>query len=173
MRKYNFLLKSFIISCIITTLISCGYELRGINKTKPNIDSIYIDNQAIHLSDINERFLFNLTNNLRARNISIITTNTDKNNHKIEITSINYNKTVIATASSKLTTQYKLSFIVTFNFFNNNKPILSRQIVHTQRNYNYTQEQILGLENEEDIITSELLQEATDRIITQLTIATK
>lgn len=172
--KYS--LQYILISCIIFGLISCGYELRGIHKTKPNINNIYLDHSAINFSDINERFIHNLTNNLRARNISvnIISDNSsEQQDHKIKITGLSYNKTIIATASSKLTTQYKLSFIVTFSFFKNKSTVLSNQTIYTQRNYNYTQDQILGLENEEDIITSELIQEATDRLITQLTIATK
>lgn len=176
---YKIPLKLLLILIFIFNLSNCGYNLRGLNQPDLNIDSIFIDYADINLDNSNDKFIHTLANSFRAKDIVVITDENKaqyknhNNTYKLEIITANLNKNIISSGSSKLIAQYKISFYTKFNFYNKNKKILSNQIINAQRNYNYTQDQILGLDYEENTIASELLQETTDRIITQLSTVIK
>lgn len=173
-----------IISVIITTLLSsCGFKLRGWKQVKLNINELYLDYTNVSHTGLNSRFINGLVSNLRSSNIKVVpygfnnpeqTKPNDKNlnDYTLELVSAEYTKKINSTGSSQLVTQYKLSFNAIFKIYHKNKLILTNQMINAQRNYNYTQNQILGLDYEEETITNELIQEVTDRIINQLVIAT-
>ena len=162
---------------ITTLLASCGYQLRGYNTTKLNLHSLYINTSDISSSDINNRFLHHLTNTLRTQEVDVKTSLQDSKqpDYILTLTGANFNKNIISTASSKLITQFKMSFIIYFNFSKaqSDKNILSNQIINVSRNYNYTQDQILGLADEEEFLIEEMISEATSRIIMQLNLTTR
>lgn len=168
--KNTYIIFTLVLLFIIT---GCGYHLRGLNQDSLNIEDIYIDTSKIDSNDINNLFIHNLSNNFRSKNIKILSTHDIKSKNILELTYANYSKMIISKGSSNLVSQYKIIFNIKFNFLNNNKLILADQNITTQRNYNYTQDQILGLEDEHDVIIREIIQEVSDKVINQLGTVTK
>ncbi|MBP9721756.1 MAG: hypothetical protein KBD64_01200 [Gammaproteobacteria bacterium] len=176
MNKLKFL--AYIL--IIALLTGCGFQLRGWQKNKLIISNLKLDYSNINNSPINTNLVNNLIGKLRDNGIAvvsegfIITTHTKETKsaeYTLELTSADYTKKIISTGSTQSVTQYKLTFNIIFRLFKKDKLVLNNQIIHAQRNYNYQQNQILGLNYEEETITNELIQEVADRIINQFIIA--
>lgn len=175
--KNSIHIKIFISLISLILVTSCGYHLRGSQQAKLNIKNIYLDYSNINLDTTNDRFVHLLANNLRSQNIEVMTSSDNATNssytYRLEILNGLFNKNIISTSSSKLISQYKITFYTKFNLYQNNTKVLSDQVINTQRNYNYTQDQILGLDSEETTISNEILQETIDRIINQIILTIK
>lgn len=171
-RKSNYLsFLTIVLSFFMLSLNGCGFKLRGyehnnintIAKTKP----VMVNDIAIEKDTITRKLIFNLKEGIKSNSI-VLTDN--KNDYMLELTYANYEKQTISTGSNKLTTQYKISLQVIFNIYYKNKLILEQQIINAGQNYNYVPDQILGLSNEENNITNELIKEVVDRMVTQIII---
>lgn len=166
-------IKNIYIIVILLILNGCGYHLRGLNQDNLIIKEIAIDSSKIPHNYINKLLIHNLSNKLISRNITIVSKTDKKPKNTLELINSDYSKMIISKGSSNLVTQYKIVFNIKFNFFIDDKLVLSDQNITTQRNYNYTQDQILGLEDEQNIITQEIIQDVSDKVINQLSIATQ
>lgn len=164
-----------VINLLIITLTSCGFELRGLKYGKLNINNINLEYTIANTNNININKLFinQLKNSFNSQNIDINTKN-KKNNYeyKLEILNTNYSKNIISTGSNQLIAQYKLAFNTEFNLYYKNKLILKNQSIITNRNYNYRQDQILGLSYQENSIINDLISETIDKIMMQIVMAT-
>lgn len=173
-ERIFFLIKLCCLFISVLTLNSCGFKLRGyeqssthhgiaITKLKP----VMINDGALEKDAIIRKFIFNLKEGVKSNNIIL---GDNKNDYMLELTYANYEKQTISTGSNKLTTQYKISLQVIFNIYYKNKLIVEQQIINAGQNYNYVPDQILGLSNEENNITNELIKEVVDRMVTQIII---
>ncbi len=186
-HNYVFTTLLFITLPLITLLLSsCGFELRGWHHSKLDISNLTLDYRGVSHTNWNNKFISGLISNLRANNINVTpvgfnhsdTSRTSSNLktkntiYTLEIRSAEYTKKITSTGSNQLVAQYKLNFDAIFNIYKKNKLLFANQHINAQRNYNYKQNQILGLDYEEETITNDLIQEVTDRIINQLIVAT-
>ena len=181
-RKLSCLL---VLTMSIFLLTSCGFKLRGWQNSKLHIDNLKLDYTHVSNTPWNNRFINGLINNLKANNINVtpygfnhadpLLTKTGvklNNDYTLELTSAEYTKKITSTGSSQLVAQYKLNFNANFNIYKKDTLILTNQVINAQRNYNYKQNQILGLDYEEETITNELITDVTNRLINQLVVAT-
>lgn len=173
MNKQVKFLKATLIVVFTLFITHCGYQLRGFNNnTTLNITSIIIDHSKITMNSINDRLIHRLTDEFKDKNIQVYThDNSADSTNKITLNSAFYSKNITSTASNKIISQFKIVFNTNFNYHSNNKLVISKQPISVERNYNYTQEQILGLDDEEETIINDILQEVTQRIIAQISIA--
>lgn len=159
---------------ITVFLSSCGYQLRGYNSNNLlSIKSVFLDYSNITLSNANDKFIHKLADNLRSRDIKVITSKTGtitQSNNTIKILSSNYSKNTISSGSNKIIAQYKLLFNTSFSYIKNNKIVIKQQNISSERNYNFSENQILGIDDEEQTILNDILQEVSNRIISQISI---
>lgn len=148
---------------LILFLSSCGYHLRGMIEVPP-----WLTHVALISKENNLEFAALLKEQLRAYHIKIIP-DPDLAEYWLVINPVSYHKQIVSIGSSTNPRQYQLLLSVSFLFQTQKaKVLIPERFITVTRQLTVNNDRILGSDDEERTLISEMKQDAVIQIINRL-----
>lgn len=156
--------KAIILTFCFLTLIGCGFKLRGSLIIPNYLKTVYIEPYQPY-----EPLQSELRARLRNNNVKIIR-HADPKVTCLEVSRPISNEQVLAYGSSGEVQRYKLSLTVSYTLITRGaKPIHVHRTIVKSRELNRSNNMLLSNEGEEQIVKNELLREAVNDLLRQIT----
>ncbi len=153
MQKIKFV---WLVLCLLT--VSCGYHLRGVSDLPEALQVVYLHGASPELKKV-LRATFSISGGRMESNVL-------KANVIINVTKEELVRRVISLSTTGRANEYELDYELEFTLFDiGGNPLSELLKVKVSAEYFNDQEDVLGKENEEQVIRDELYQQAVQSII--------
>ena len=148
---------------LIFLLTSCGFHLRGFVDMPSWLDSV-----AIVIENANVGLRPALRQQLEANHV-MVNPSSAQANYLLIIEQDNFSQQIISISASTTPRQYQMIYTVTFRLQNRKgKPILPSNIVTVSRPSTVNNNRILGSDEEETILKSEMMRDVAIQILNRI-----
>jgi LPS-assembly lipoprotein len=147
----SFIYKILIISFIILTLSACGFHLRTPVELPSELKLIYIESDQPYAP-----FEQVLRRQLQESHIQLVN-NPNPESATLKIISRSLTTSLISISTSTATSQYNLTFSITYQLLDrNNNIIIPASTLSSANTYSASNSQMLGASNQQDILAVSL-----------------
>lgn len=148
---------------IITMMVGCGFQLRGVEHKPEHLKSIYVTGQGEY-----SNFMRELKQKLSNQGV-VIVDNAQAADLTLYITSNNDERRTLTITRSDRTDEFQLISTVGFKVATaSGSEVLPDKKIIVERTYVYDRDKIIGTEYEQDILEKEMDQDIISQIITRL-----
>lgn len=138
----------------------CGFHLRG--KVIVH-DSL----KTLHVAGDEQDIITRVIDGLEFSDIVVVDTNKDV--AVLDLSNIEYERSVNTTDDAGNATAYKLEYTVKYQVLNKAGELLQKETLEESRTFSFNASQILLSEREEDFLKEDMQKELTNRLLRRLT----
>lgn len=155
-----------LISVLLVLVVGCGFKLRGIVPFPSWLTKVYITpDEPYELLQKELRRIFN-------RNKVIVVTEIDANTVVLKLISPVFKESILALNANGQAQMFRLEISLQYQLIYADKALVPITTIYSSKNFSLAPEQILSGENERQLIKDELLQDAINQLLQQLSAVT-
>ena len=149
----------YIVACILTlSLTACGYHLRGESEVPEVMRHIYLQAASPQLHN-------GFKETLRISGGSLIEV-PEANGAIVNVLNERFDRRSISLSDTGKTNEYQLFYVLEFEVLGAEKQVfMPRQTVQVSRDFFNNQQDIIGKNNEEDLIREEMYRQAVRSVM--------
>jgi LPS-assembly lipoprotein len=156
-------MKKLIALLLSTTLLTaCGWHLRGSIALPEDLDSIYLSAEDTHGTLITD-----MRRALESNNIALVDSASNAS-YSIKLLNERSERRAASLGGDALVSEYELTMEVDYSIERGEEVLLQQDTARAIRTYDYDRNQVLGKNEEESIIRSELRNELIQQIVRRL-----
>lgn len=153
----------YILLSALLALSACGYHLRGSLELPAELRSVYIEGASSQLHEV-------LQKSTRATAVTLASHATEAG-MVVKIVKEKMRSQVLSLSVSGRANEYTLHYVLDFLLLDaQGKPLAKTQSIEISRDYFNDQQQLLGKNNEEQVIKAEIYRQAANAILNKFRI---
>jgi len=134
-------------------LAACGFQLQGAASFPPELSKVYLD-----VADPNSDLAFQLRRSLAAAGVSVVRNEADST-ATLRIQRERYGRRVKSVSAQNRPTEYEVFYSAEFLVETRDETLLPREAVARQRVFPYDETEILGKQQEEEMLRDAIARE--------------
>ena len=134
-------------------LAACGFRLQGVANFPPELSKVYLD-----VADPNSDLAFQLRRSLAAAGVSVVGNEADST-ATLRIERERYGRRVKSVSAQNRPTEYEVFYMAEFLVETPEQTLLPRERVNRQRVFPYDETEILGKQQEEEMLRDAIARE--------------
>jgi LPS-assembly lipoprotein len=146
-------LRAVFLVCLVMMLAACGFRLQGVASFPPELAQVYLD-----VADPNSDLAFQLRRSLAAAGVSVVGNEADAT-ATLRIEGERYGRRVKSVSAQNRPTEYEVFYMAEFLVETPEQTLLPRERVNRQRVFPYDETEILGKQQEEEMLRDAIARE--------------
>lgn len=150
------------LACLILAVSACGFQLQGISSYPPELAAVYLD-----LPDPNSDLAVQLRRSLAAGGVTLVQDATEAT-ATLRIAGERYGRRVKSVSAQNRPTEYEVYYEAEYLVERPEEVLLPAQRAQRSRVFPYNERDVLGKQQEEDMLRAALAREIAGLITRQL-----
>ena len=155
-------LRAIAFSCALLAVSACGFQLQGGKAFPPELSAVHLE-----VPDPNSDLAFQLRRSLTAAGMTLVGSAPEAT-ATIRITNENYGRRVKSVSAQNRPTEFEVFYEVEYFVFTPTEILVPRQPLARARIFPYSERDILGKQQEEDLLRDALAREIAGVITRRL-----
>ena len=155
-------LRSLLLACTLVTLAACGYQLQAVKTFPEELSAVYLD-----VPDPNSDLAFQLRRSLEAAGVSL-TADEVRATAALRLPFERYGRRVKSVSALNRPTEYEVYYEIEYLVETPAELLVPRQRLSRARVFPYSERDILGKQQEEDLLREAMAREMAGVITRRL-----
>lgn len=147
---------------VLASLISCGFQLRGVVTVPPEMARTYIATNDRH-----SLFYRRLRDNLRVAGVELVESPVDASS-TFSIVSDVTGQRVLAVSARNVPREYEVYYSISYDIKTEEATLLDNRSQTVTRDYTWNETQVLGKEKEQELMREEIVDDLVRTVMIQL-----
>jgi LPS-assembly lipoprotein len=156
------LLRTLLLTCTLIALSACGYQLQGVRAFPEVFSAVYLD-----VPDPSSDLAFQLRRSLEAAGASVVT-NESHATSVLRLPFERYGRRVKSVSALNRPTEYEVYYEIEYFVETPSEVLVPRQRLARARIFPYSERDILGKQQEEDVLREAMAREIAGVITRRL-----
>ncbi len=155
-------MRSHLLACVLLALSACGFQLQGVVSYPPELSAVYLE-----VPDPNSDLAIQLRRALAASGVQLVRSEADST-ATVRIAAEHYGRRVKSVSALNRPTEFEVYYEVEYLVVTREETLVPRQPVVRTRIFPYSERDILGKQQEEDLLRESLAREIAGLITRRL-----
>jgi len=155
-------MRSTFLACALLAISACGFQLQGVTTYSPQLAAVYLD-----VPDPNSELAFQLRRSLESAGVTLARNSTDAT-ATIRIAAEKFGRRVKSVSAQNRPTEFEVYYEVEYLVTTPAETLVPREPLARTRVFPYSERDILGKQQEEDLLRDALAREIAGVITRRL-----